>query len=157
VPTPDQYLVVPEPVAELVKGRPEVNATEQALPFLTTDPAGFPHVALLSRTEVEVNADRSRLVAAVTSTRTTQNLLRTGRATLIAVGGTTAHYVKLRLVSHHEASRLLGCELAVVDAVADSLGIELSPIQFRTSADLARSEHWDRTAELLATMLTRSS
>jgi hypothetical protein len=156
VPTSDQYLDVPEPVAALVTGRPGVNETEQAFPLLTTDPAGFPHVALVSRSEVEVSADRRRLVAAVASKRTSHNILRTGRTTLVAVGGTTAHYVKLEMVAHHEASGLLGCELAVVDAVADSLGIELSPILFRTSADLARSEHWDRTKELLSTMLTRS-
>jgi hypothetical protein len=156
VPTSDPYLDVPEPVAELVTGRPGVDETEQAFPFLTTDPAGFPHVALLSRSEVEVSADRRRLVAAVASRRTSQNILRTGRTTLVVLGGTTAHYVKLELVGHHQAPGLLGCELAVVDAVADSLGIELSPILFRTSAELARSEHWDRTAELLSMMLTRS-
>ncbi|WP_213454353.1 hypothetical protein [Rhizomonospora bruguierae] len=157
MPTPGQYLNIPDAVAELVTGRPGLDQTEQAFPFLTTDPAGFPHVALLSRTEVEVAADRRRLVAALASTRTSQNVLRTGRATLIAVGGTTAHYVKLTLVGHHAAPGLLGCEFAVVDAVADSIGIELSPILFQTSADLARSEHWDRTAALLSTLLTRSS
>ena len=148
---------LPQAVADLVTGKPGLDEVEQAFPLLTTDPLGFPHVALLSRAEIEVNGDRSRVLAALASTRTRKNLLRTGRATVVAISGTTAHYAKLALVAHLEAPGLLGCEFSVEDTIADSLGIDISPIMFRTSAELAQSENWVRAGELLDTLLNRPS
>ena len=90
-------MTVAPAVAALLAGTPEIGTQEQAFPFVTVDAEGFPHAALLSRMEVEIGPGNADLRAAVRSTRTRANLDRDGRATLIAVEGRTAHYVKLRL------------------------------------------------------------
>jgi hypothetical protein len=138
---------VPEQVVALLTGSPAPGVEEQALPFLTVDEAGFPHVALLSR--AEARADARRVVVAVASRRTRGNLLRTGRATLIGVAGDTAHYLKLEVVRTLEVDGLLGCDLRPVEHVADSAGMPLSPIGYRPTQALAEAESWQATAALL--------
>src|SRR5262245_49186078 len=141
--------MVPDQLAELLEGAPEVDADEQAFPFLTVDDQGFPHVALLSRSELDVQPGRAEVLAAVGSPRTRANLRRDGRAGLVAVGGTVAHYAKLRVTRSLELDGLLGCALEVVEHKGDSLGIPLQPIGFRTSAEVARAERWEASARLL--------
>ena len=140
---------VPDEVADLLRGSPEVGAWEQAFPFLTVDPGGFPHAALLSRAEMEVGPAAADIRAAVRSRRTRANLEREGRAALIAAQGETAHYVKLRVVRSAVRHDLLACAFEVVEHRADSLGIPLDPMRYRVTADIARAERWDLTADAL--------
>jgi hypothetical protein len=120
------------------------------VPVLTVDEAGFPHAALLSRAELDVSPDRSAVLAVVASTRTRANLARDGRATLIAVGGTTAHYAKLRVTGSITGTGALGCRLAVAEHTADSLGIPLSPVGFTATAGIGQLERWPDSRSLLA-------
>jgi hypothetical protein len=146
-------VTVPDELAALLEGAPGVDADEQAFPFLTVDEGGFPHVALLSRSELDVAPGRTEVLVAVGSPRTRANLRRDGRAGLIAVGGTVAHYAKLRVVRRIELHGLLGCALAVVEHKGDSLGIPLRPIGFRTSAEIARLERWEASAQVLRALV----
>ncbi len=134
---------VPEVVVELLAGRPSIGTTEQAFPLVTVDSEGFPHVCLLSRMELDVVGDEVRAVIA--SRRTGANLERSGHATLIAIAGTTAHYLKLRLERQARVEGVLAAALAVVDHVADSLGITLSPITYTVPEGLDAREDWQRT------------
>ena len=142
-------MAVPDEVAELLDGSVEVGAQEQAFPFITVDAHGYPHAALLSRVEMEVGPDRADIRAALRSARTRANLERQGRALLIAVGGQTAHYVKMRLERSEVTHDLLACVFEVVDHTADSLGISLTPIGYRADAGIARAERWDLTVDAL--------
>jgi hypothetical protein len=142
-------MAVPDEVAGLLQGSVEVGAREQAFPFVTVDVNGFPHAALLSRVEMEVGPDHGDIRAALRSARTRANLERQGLALLIAVGGQTAHYVKLRLVRSEVTHDLLACVFEVVDHIADSLGIPLTPIGYTADAGIARAERWDLTGDAL--------
>lgn len=142
-------LTVPAELAVLLAGRPQAGESEQAFPFLTVDEAGFPHVALLSRAEVDVMPDGSCVLAVLASRRTRANLTRSGRAGLIAISGTTAHYAKLRVLSVIETPAATGCVLQVIEYKADTLGIALSPINFLTSHELAGREDWEASGQLL--------
>jgi len=142
-------VTVPQALARLLDGRPAVGAREQAFVFLTADQAGFPHVALLSRAELGVSPDGREVLAVVASRRTRANLERDGRAGLVAVEGTTAHYAKLRVVRTIEAGALIGCAMRLAEYQADTLGIALSPVSFVTTADLARLEGWEASERLL--------
>lgn len=141
---------VPEAVTSLLAGRPEPGRDDQAFVFLTVDAVGFPHVALLSRAELDVSPAGDAVLAVVASRRTRQNLERDGRATLVAVSGDTAHYLKLELVRSLEGSGQLGCVLRPVEHVADSLGIPLSPLGYLPTRELAELETWQQSAALLA-------
>jgi len=132
-------MTVPAALAGLLDGRPTVGTREQAFMFLTVDQAGFPHVALLSRAELAVVAGR----------RTRANLERDGRAGLVAVEGTTAHYAKLRVVRTIDAGESIGCAMTLAGYQADTLGIPLSPVSFVTTAGLARLEDWAASDRLL--------
>jgi hypothetical protein len=143
----DGTMTVPDDLERLLRGFPAVGADEQAFPFLTVDDNGFPHPALLSRAELEPGG--GGILAVIASPNTRANLQRDGRATLIAVHGTTAHYAKLRMARSWTADDLLGCEFHVSHHKRDSLGIPLAPIGFHTTAEIAEHEHWVRTAALL--------
>jgi hypothetical protein len=142
-------VTVPEELAQLLRGAPEIGVHEQAFPFLTVDGDGYPHVALLSRSELDVGPGQKEVLVAVGSPRTRANLRRDGRAGLVAVAGTVAHYAKLQITRSIEMEGLLGCALEVVEHKGDSLGIALEPIGFWTSAEVARLERWDASALVL--------
>jgi hypothetical protein len=147
-------MTVPADLASLLAGRPDVGTAEQAFPFLTVDEAGFPHVALLSRAEIDVTSDGSDVLAVIASGRTRANLGRDGHAGLIAIGGTVAHYAKLSLVRTIDTPAALGCVLRVTEHKADSLGIPLSPIGFVTTAEIARMEDWAASERLMRQLAT---
>ncbi|MUL81201.1 MULTISPECIES: hypothetical protein [unclassified Mycolicibacterium] len=146
---------VPGEVAELLRGFPDVDMTEQAFAFLTVDTGGYPHSALLSRTELEPSADEAVLFAVVASPRTRANLRRTGTAGLIAIDGTTCHHVKLRMAGSLAERGILGCVFTVVEHKRDDLGIPLQPVRFHTSTDLAEREDWPRTLAMFASLRVR--
>ncbi|QRY42596.1 hypothetical protein JVX93_18530 [Mycolicibacterium boenickei] len=141
---------VPGEVAELLRGFPDVDMQEQAFAFLTVDTGGYPHSALLSRTELEPSADEVVLFAVVASPRTRANLRRTGTAGLIAIDGTTCHHIKLRMTGSLADRGVLGCVFTVVDHKRDDLGIPLLPMSFHTCTELAGQENWPRTRALFA-------
>ena len=145
-------LPLPDPVARLVSAGVDVGRTAQAFPFVTVDADGFPHVALVSGRETGVGADGSLLVA-LGSPTTRANLLRSGRATLVAVDGETAHSVKLVLRRSVDAEALLGVVLDVSSHKADSVGVELSAISYVPTEALASLERWDRSARVLALLV----
>ena len=72
------------------------------------------------------------------------------RATLIAVDGTAAHYLKFSVLRATEQLARLGLVLGLTDHVSDTAGVELLPLSFRSSAGLAAREGWDRDAAVLA-------
>ncbi|OMC39532.1 hypothetical protein A5742_04715 [Mycolicibacterium fortuitum] len=141
---------VPGEVAELLRGFPAVDVREQAFAFLTVDTGGYPHSALLSRTELEPSADDAVLFAVVASPRTRANLRRTGTAGLIAIDGTTCHHLKMRMTGSLADRGILGGVFTVVDHKRDDLGIPLQPMSFHTSTELAEREDWPRTLALFA-------
>ncbi len=140
---------VPDALTRLLTGHPVPGNREQAFSFLTVDEAGFPHVALLSRAEVDVSMDGAEVLAVVASPGTRANLERDGKAGLIAVDGTTAHYAKLRVTRAIDAGPLIGCAMTIAGYKADSLGIPLTPMGFTATEDLARLERWEASGELL--------
>ena len=142
--------LIPDQVVAALAGTPVPGVPEQALPLLTVDDAGFPHVCLLSRAEVEADADEVRV--AVASTRTRANLERDGRACLLVVETTNAHYLTLRVTRALVEEGRLGAALELVEHRPDSLGIPLDPIRFTPTDALAQLEHWDLSARTLTAL-----
>lgn len=139
--------LIPDEVVAALAGTPVPGVPEQALPLLTMDDVGFPHVCLLSRAEVEADTDEVRV--AVASTRTRANLGRDGRACLLVVETTNAHYLKLRVTRALVNEGRLGAALELVEHRPDSLGIPLDPIRFTPTDALAQLENWDLSAGTL--------
>ena len=124
-------------------------AFDQAVPLLTVDEVGFPHVALLSRGQLRVGRDPAELLAAVWGPSTRANLLARGRATVVLVSGQVAFYLKLTVVSTVEHAQRLGVVLRMAGCTTDSAGVDLSPLGFRFSAELAEREGWAADAQVL--------
>lgn len=143
---------IPGELSDLLRGFPEIDATEQAFPFVTVDTGGYPHTALLSRSELEPGPDDLSLLAAVAGRVTRANLKRTGTASLLAVRGTTCHHAKLRMTGSTTERGLMGCVFTLTEYRRDDIGITLQPMCFRTSAELAQQENWQLSTAMLATL-----
>jgi hypothetical protein len=145
-------VTVPPVIVRLLQGPAEPDRFEQAFPLLTASLDGFCHVALLSRTELDADADEVR--AAIRSGRTRADLERHGRACLIAVEGTRAHYLHLEL-RRVIGGDTVGAAFGVRQHEVDSVGVELRPLSFRGEPRLAEVEHWQESAALLAWLAAR--
>ena len=141
---------VPEAVVAVLATPVEVGVATQAFPFFTVDDAGSPHCAVLSSTEVGVADDGEELFVVLGGRRSRAYLEARGRATLLAVEGTTLHTVKLALAASLEHGGVFTAALGVEDHQGDSLGIELTPLGFVPPPDIAERERWDVTAAALA-------
>lgn len=143
----NRVISVPEEVRDLISGRPAVGEMEQAFMLLTASTRGPIDVCLLSRAELETTASTVHLV--VRSRKARANLRDTGRATLVAVRGDTAHYLALELLRTLDEEGAVAAELEVVRHLTDSLGVELRPLLFKVEPRLATEERWDLTTGLL--------
>jgi hypothetical protein len=138
---------LPQAVASLLAGRPTQGRIEQAFPVLTVDDAGFPHVCLLSRAQLQPTP--TGLTALVSSPRTRANLRRRGIATLIAMTAEAAHYCKLRLIGSIEEPWALAAAFELVEHKADQSPVPLSPATYVPTNELEAAEQWDRGLALL--------
>jgi hypothetical protein len=144
-------VTVPPGVAALLAGTPSDGRWEAVLPLLTVDPDGYPRVCLLSRAEVEPAGDAVRCV--VRSRRTTANLLRDGRALLLAVDGVSAHYLRLALrrsVAGPDDPAALAVEFAVLSHEEDSRDTPLRPMTFLAGEAVREADHTDRNPTILS-------
>jgi hypothetical protein len=142
--------VLPAEVAGLLAGEPDEDAWEPAVQLLTTDADGYPRVCLLSRAELEADAETVR--CALRARRTIANLRRDGRALLVVVGSQSAHYVRLRartIVDGEDEGGGIGIAFVVEAAEEDTLGIPLRPPMFRASSYVRDRERWDANRLLL--------
>jgi hypothetical protein len=138
---------LPPSVAALLAGLPEHGQAEQAFPLLTVDEAGFPHVCLVSRAQLQ--ADRGAVRTLVTSARTRANLLRDRTATLIAVGSGEAYYCKLRATMWIDEPWALAASLELVEHKVDRSPVPLAPMMYVPTTELEKAEQWDRGVALL--------
>jgi pyridoxamine 5'-phosphate oxidase-like protein len=61
---------------------------------LTTDRKGWPHVAMLSHWEIFARTTKDMRIATYASSRTTENLLRTGKVTMVLIDRGMAYYIE---------------------------------------------------------------
>ena len=128
-----------------------VGSEQQAFPLVTVDTDGFPYFSLISRAEIRVRGASTVLIA-VRGANTRAHLARDGRAGMIAVGGTAAHYLKLRVVGNRDEGVLEAYALDLVGYRRDSLGIELSPISYVVTPHLVEREGWEQTEAILSAL-----
>jgi hypothetical protein len=141
---------IPEAALAILRTGPGPDeAFDQAIPLLTVDAAGFPHVALLSRGQLRPGRDPAELLAAVWGPGTRANLLARGRATVVLVSGQVAYYIKFTVASTVEHAQRLGVVLRMAGCSMDSAGVDLSPLGFRFSPELAEREGWEADAAVL--------
>lgn len=139
-------MVPPEVVAAL-EGTPLPGTIEPMFPFITSDAEGFPHVCLLSRTELM--ADGTQVLAYLRASVSAENLRQRPRATLVVVISDAAYYCKLQLELLAEFEGSIGCSLRVVSVQRDSIGVSLYPPCFFVDEDLATAERWTHAASVL--------
>jgi hypothetical protein len=141
---------IPRPALAILHAQvPPEGEFDQAFPLLTVDIAGFPHVTLLSRGQLQPGHDDAVLLASVWGPGTRKNLLATRSATVVVVAARAAYYLKLSVARTVEHAGRLGVVLWVAGCTIDSAGADLSPLGFRYSAELAVYEGWDADAQVL--------
>jgi hypothetical protein len=140
-------------LAALVAGDAVIGEEEQVFALLTVDSDGSPRSCALSRTEIAV--DGLAVHVAVHARRTTTNIERDERATLVAYDGDVIMAIRLALASGFSDAGLFAARLDIVGAEADSLGIPLRPPTFVATPEVSILEHWDRTRAALGILAAR--
>jgi len=144
---------LPKSIVDALIGYPEVGVSDIMIPLLTVDEAGYPHVCLLSRAELD--ADTNHIYAVVASPVSKSNILRDRRATLIVFTASAAYYSKLDATPIKEDSHLLGVVFTLHSIKEDgdeSFHME-APRYLPTDA-IALMEHWARSRSFLRELLT---
>lgn len=145
----------PELGALLEPGHPPPSTEHpknQAFPLVTVGPSGHPHVLLLSHRQLELSRSGGTLLVSVHGRRTRSNLRENRRATLIAVEGESAHYLKCTLVRAIDRDDRGGLELRIDEHERDTAGVELGPLTFHFSPELEANERWDLDEAVLAAL-----
>jgi hypothetical protein len=146
---------IPDEALQALSGDATAVQTEhQAFPLLSVDEEGFPHVCLLASEQFAVEPSGERVAVSIAGRGTAANLHARRTATLVAVAGQVAHYIKCRVVDAQVVDGRAGFLLEVQDYKADSAGVELTALAFRFSAQLAIEERWSRDRIVLAALAT---
>jgi hypothetical protein len=111
-------------LVDRLAGRALERYATLVVPIATVDAAGWPHVALLSYSEI-VARDRSLLrIAIATRSGSAANLRRTGHVTVLLFDAGLVHYIK---GAARERRSSMGCspgnamfEVSVTDVLADA-------------------------------------
>ncbi len=146
-------MTTPPEVVAMLAGSPAPGAWEPMFPLLTVDDAGFPHMCLLSRAELD--ADGRRVYAVLASRNTIANVRRDGKAAVVAVGADTAVYIKLSVTESIDDDDRLGVACEVVSVKRDSLHVPLRPPQYLVTEAVPVTEDWARSERLLARLARR--
>jgi hypothetical protein len=109
---------------ERLSGRDLGRHGTLVIPIATVDPAGWPHIALLSYSEV-VARDRSGLrIALASRSGSAGNLRRTGRATVLLFDAGLVHYIKGRACERRPSMQCspwnATFDVIVTDVLADA-------------------------------------
>ncbi len=142
-------------MCRLLDGRDLAGKEGETFILLTVSEDGWPHLALLSVGEVLAVSSGQLRLALWPKSETTENLKRSGIATLAAFFEGTAYYIELA-ARPLDASRALpssqaGFSADVRRVFADSVGYAelLSGVRFRLTSRDEVVHHWRRTIEAL--------
>ena len=94
---------LPADLAAALDGRRLADRVGDTYLLLTTSEAGWPHVAMLSAGEVLAVDEAALRLGLWPQSRSTENLVRTGRGLLMAVRPPATYYVRVRVRSLGEA------------------------------------------------------
>lgn len=106
-----EWTALPPDLERTLAGEAFRKRRRIVLPFLTSDPEGFPRAALLTAGEVRALSATGVAVAVLASSRTALNLIRRRRATLLYMQRNVAASIRLRAgrgrMSRHDPERTL--------------------------------------------------
>jgi hypothetical protein len=116
--------VLTDALVDRLGGRQLNRYGELVVPIATVDPAGWPHVALLSYSEIVARDPGLLRIAIGTSSASAANLRRTGQVTVLVFDAGLVHYIK---GSARERRPTMQCspgnamfEVSVRDVLADA-------------------------------------
>jgi hypothetical protein len=139
---------IPPAVIATLDGYPQVGTPDLMIPLLTVDAAGYPHVCLLSRAELD--ADVNHVYAVIASTVTKANVVRDRRAALVVFGARSAVYCKLDARTISDDGALIGVVFDLHSSKVDGDdSFQMVPPSYLPTDAIASSEHWTQSRALL--------
>jgi len=147
---------VPTTVIEALTGYPQVGVSEIIIPLLTVDIDGYPNVCLLSRAQVD--ADAEHVYAVVAGLGTKSNILSNRHATLIIFTTGVVHYCKMDAASLSDQGNLLCAVFTIASTKVDgngSLPVE-APRYIPTEA-VVTFEDWGGSRAILSALKTHQT
>lgn len=144
---------IPNSIVEALIGYPEVGVSDAMIPLLTVDEAGYPHICLLSRAELD--ADTNHIYGVVASRVSKSNILRDRRATLIVFTVGAAYYAKLDAALIKEEGHLLGVVFTLHSIKKDGdESFHMEAPRYLPTNEIALMEHWARSRSFLRELPT---
>jgi hypothetical protein len=149
---------LPGTVLARLSGRELEAVADQVIVACTVDERGFPHVALLSYFEVVAIDEGTLRIAIYGDSRSTANLRREKKLTLILVDAHVAYYIKgtseVLVPAMRSAAYNAKVNVQIVEILADEANPELEPGAYIASGltyvNPARAQEMDRARALLA-------
>lgn len=139
-------------LAALFAGTPVVGGEEQAFVLATVAGDGWPHAAIVSRAEVDVDEAAAEVRVVVRGRRTGRALRDDGRALLVAVAGGAALHVRLRVARVVEDGGMTGVACTVERIERDAAGVDLQPMRYAVTEALPVAESWPAVTALLRSL-----
>ena len=144
---------IPKSIVDALIGYPEVGVSDAMIPLLTVDEAGYPHICLLSRAELD--AGTNHIYAVVASRVSKSNILRDRRATLIVFTVGAAYYAKLDAALIKEEGHLLGIVFTLHSIKKDGDdSFHMEAPRYLPTNEIALMEHWARSRSFLRELPT---
>ncbi|MFC7441075.1 pyridoxamine 5'-phosphate oxidase family protein [Laceyella putida] len=140
---------------QLLNGKNLDAKQHEAMMLLTVTEDLWPHTAMISVGEIIATSPTQLRLALWPATTTTANIIRTGKATLVAFIAGKAHYVRLSLqrlaaLSHakHKRERFAASVVSVREDVAKYAGIT-SGVRIELKDSISVIKRWEETIEEL--------
>jgi pyridoxamine 5'-phosphate oxidase-like protein len=149
---------LPADLLATLRGRDLERVADQVIVVCTVDERGFPHAALLSYFEVVALGAGTLRLAMYGDSRTTANVVREKRLTLILVHAHVAYYIKGEADVIAPAMKTMDynakVHMRIVDVLADAANPELEPGAYIASGPTyvnpMRAQEMARARTLLA-------
>lgn len=145
--------MIPDDVCEAIAESATNSGDRQAFLLLSVDGDGYPHVCVLASAQLEVSPDRETFAVSVAGRGTSDNLRVRGVATIVAVAGGAGYYLKCSVQRELEIAGRSGFVLRPLDVKVDRAGVDVRPMSYRFTADLAIEERWEADRQVLQALL----
>ncbi|WP_462409743.1 pyridoxamine 5'-phosphate oxidase family protein [Neobacillus sp. Marseille-QA0830] len=147
-----ETVVLPVKIVNLLNGMDLEQKQNDAMLLITVSEEGWPHAAMISVGEIAAINEQLLRLSLWKGTRTAENLLRTGKATLVVILEGKAYYLKMmfsKLESHDTSREKYAAAVMSVKEDIAKYAVITTGIKFKLKEPEEVIRRWDKTIKEL--------